>query len=230
MAVAESISRLINYYEKHGFGATLQRSRVFLRRCFLSRRFAVYYFDLSKNGAVSPVRNWPENLKVVRVTRHEDIEANDWQKIADFWNPELSRRNFSKRFKEGATAWLIWSEGNLAGYGWTLTGRSIQPHFLPFGPDDVHLFDFLIFPEYRGQRINPLLVSYILDGLIAENRTRAYIEAAEWNRPQLNSLSRTGFKLMGVAHKAFLRGRTVVVWGKSSELTGSANAQPFVKS
>ena len=225
MAVTESISRLINYYERHGFGATLQRGRVFLRRCFLSRRFIVYYFDLSKNGSVSLVQNWPENLTVTRVSRQEEIDAKDWEKIVNFWNPELSRRDFSKRFKEGATAWLIRSHGNLACYGWTLTGRSIQPHFLPFGANDVHLFDFLVFPEFRGQRINPTLVSYILNGLIAENRTRAYIEVAEWNQAQLDSLSHTEFRQLGVAHKTIRRGRTVVVWGKSSETSASTRPQ-----
>jgi ribosomal protein S18 acetylase RimI-like enzyme len=225
MAVTESISRLINYYERHGFGATLQRSRVFLRRLFLFRRFVVYYFDLSKNANVSLVQNWPEHLTVTRVSRQEEIETKDWEKIVNLWNPELSRRNFSKRFKEGATAWLIRSHGDLAGYGWTLTGRSIQPHFLPFGPNDVHLFDFLVFPEFRGQRMNPRLVSFILNGLIAENRSRAYIEVAEWNQAQLASLSHTDFHRLGVAHKTLFRGRTVVVWGSSSETAGSTKAQ-----
>ncbi len=229
MAVTESISRLINYYERHGFGATLQRSRVFLRRLFLSRRFVVYYFDLSKNAKASLLQDWPEHLTVARVSGQEEIEGKDWKKIVNFWNPELSRGNFSKRFREGATTWLIRSHGQLAGYGWTLTGRSIQPHFVPFGPNDVHLFDFLVFPEFRGQRINPRLVSYILNGLIAENRTRAYIEVAEWNQAQLASLSHTEFRRLGVAHKTLLRGRTVVVWGKSQESAVSGithNANP----
>jgi|SRR5579864_8933946 len=225
MAITESLSRLINYYERHGFGATVQRGQTFLRRFFLSRRFAVYYFDLSNCGAVSLVQNWPEHLSVNRVAGQDEIDAKDWEKIVNFWNPELSRRNFSKRFKEGATAWLIRSNGNLAGYGWTLTGRSIQPHFLPFGPNDVHLFDFLIFPEFRGQRINPLLVNYILQNLISENRSRAYIEVAEWNKAQLSSLNRTGFQLMGFAHKTIFRGRTVVVWAKAADPASSVSAR-----
>lgn len=214
MALLASISRLINYYERHGFGATLQRIPIFVRRSFLSRRFAVYSIDLTGIRSASQVRNWPERLTVTRVTRREDIEEQDWQKISNFWNPELSLRNFSKRFSEGATVWLIRSEGILAGYGWTLTGGAIHPHFVPFGPNDVHLFDFLVFPEFRGRRINPQLVNYILDRLVEENRARAYIEVAEWNRPQITSLSRTGFQLMGMAHKFSLRGRNIVVWGK----------------
>jgi ribosomal protein S18 acetylase RimI-like enzyme len=224
MAVTESISRLVSYYERHGFGATLQRGRVFVQRFFLSRRFVVYYFDLSKNNAASLVQNWPEHLTVTRVARQDEIDAKDWEKIVNFWNPELSRRNFSRRFKEGATAWLIRSNGNLAGFGWTITGRSIQPHFLPFGPNDVHLFDFLVFPEFRGKRINPLLVNKILETLITENRTRAYIEVAEWNKPQLASLNHTGFHRLGLAHKTLFRGRTVVVWARPSASSSTSKS------
>jgi ribosomal protein S18 acetylase RimI-like enzyme len=225
MVFSTSISRLINYYQRHGIKATIQRIPIFFQRNFSSRRFVVYYFDLLESDPAPAAQSWPDRLTVTRISRQEDIGAQDWQKITDFWNPEISRRNFAKRFKEGATAWLICSDGNLAGYGWTLTGRPLHSHFVPFGPNDVHLFDFLVFPEFRGQRINPLLVGYILDKLVEEKRTRAYIEVAEWNQPQLASLSRTGFQLMGVAHKISLGGRNIVVWSKADTLPASTTNQ-----
>jgi GNAT superfamily N-acetyltransferase len=189
----------------------------------------LYYFDLTRGGSNSQVRNWPDHLAVARVTSEEEIDREDWQKIANFWNPVLSRRNFSERFGEGATVWLIRSEGKLAGYGWTLAGRPIKPHFVPFGSNDVHLFDFLVFPEYRGKGINPLLVTYILDQLAADSKTRAYIEVAEWNHSQLTSLSKTGFQLLGVARKVTLFGRTYVEWGRVQEPSGSESAQASAK-
>src|ERR1017187_3659235 len=230
MALTDSISRLVNYYRRHGFRSTLQRARLFLRRLFSSHRLVLFYYDLSRSGSSSSARNWPDHLTVARITSQEEIDQQDWQKIANFWNPELPRRNFSERFREGATVWLIRSEGKLAGYGWTLTGRPIKPHFFPFAANDVHLFDFLIFPECRGRGINPLLVTYILDQLAAERRTRAYIEAAEWNHSQLTSLSKTGFHLLGVARKASLFGRTFVEWGRPKEPSGSESAQVSGKS
>lgn len=227
MALTDSISRLVNYYERHGLGATFQRTSLFLRRLFSFNRFVVYYYDLTRT---SLLRNWPERLAVARVTSQEEINQQDWEKIVSFWNPVLTQRHFSARFRKGAVAWLIRSEGKLAGYGWTLAGGAIEPHFFPFGPNDVHLFDFLIFPEYRGQGINPLLVTYILDQLAAECKIRAYIEAADWNHSQLTSLGKTGFHLLGVARKASLFGRAFVEWEKSPKLPKSENMGVSAKS
>ena len=166
---------------------------------------------------------------VARITSQEEIDREDWQTITNFWNPELTRRNFSKRFEKGAVVWLIRSDDKLAGYGWTLASGTVEPHFLPFGPDDVHLFDFIIFPEFRGRGINPLLVTYILDQLTAEHRTRAYIEAAEWNSSQLISLGKTGFHLLGVAHKLSFFGRTFVEWETPQELPRRKSARATAK-
>ena len=229
MALTDSISRLTNYYQRHGFRATLHRAKLFLRRLFSSKRLVIYYCELSRSGSISPARNMPDHLAVLRITRQREITQQDWQKIIDFWNPELSRRNFSTRFREGASVWLIRSGGELAGFGWTRTGRPIKPHFFPFGPNDVHLFDFLVFPEFRGKGINPLLVNHILDQLSAEGRTRAYIEAAEWNHSQLNSLSNTSFKLLGVARKVSIFGRTFVEWGRTQDVTVGENAPASIQ-
>jgi GNAT superfamily N-acetyltransferase len=132
--------------------------------------------------------------------------------MTSFWNPLLSSRNIKKRFELGGSLWLIKSEGHLAGYGWTLQGHTVEPHYFRLGPDDVHLFDFQVFPQYRGRGMNPLLVGYILRGLAVEGGCRAFIEAAEWNRPQLASLRNTPFRRLGLARKFTVFGRTMVCW------------------
>lgn len=195
----------------------MRRTGLFARRRFSSHRFVLYYCDLSKNRSVSRVRNWPSHLTVARVTSQEEIREKDWHKIASYWNPKLSQRNFARRFEKRATAWLVWSHGELAGYGWTLTGCSIEPYFFPLGPSDAHLFDFLVFPEHRGKGINPVFVTYILDQLAAECCTRAFIEAAEWNNTQQASLAKTDFQLLGAARKLSFFGRKFVEWDGAQE-------------
>jgi ribosomal protein S18 acetylase RimI-like enzyme len=229
MALTDSISRLTSYYKRHGFTATLQRAKLFFRNFFSSNRLVIYAYDLSKSDSISSPRNWPDQLSFVRVASQEQIDQQDWQKILNFWDPKLTHRNFSTRFNEGASVWLVRSEGKLAGFGWTLTGRAIKPHFVPFGPNDVHLFDFLVFPEFRGQGINPQLVTYILDQLAAESRTRAYIEAAVSNHNQLKSLSKTGFHVLGIARKASFFGRTFVEWKKYQGKSSAEIAKEFSK-
>ena len=229
MSISDSISRLTSYYKRHGFKSTLQRAKVFVSRLFSSNRLVMYSYDLSKSEVISSSRAWPENLSVVRVTSREQIENQDWLQIINFWDPKLSERNFNTRFREGASVWLIRSDGKVAGFGWTLTGRTIKPHFFPFGPNDVHLFDFLVFPEFRGKRINPLLVTHILEQLGKERRTRAFIEAAEWNHAQLNSLAKTGFQMLGVARIRTIFGRTLVEWGSVPHPAEPGNAQATAK-
>ena len=77
--------------------------------------------------------------------------------MTSFWNPKLAHRNIKERFDKGASLWLIKFEDRLAGYGWTLQGRTIEPHYFPLGQDDVHLFDFHVFPKYRGRGLTLFL-------------------------------------------------------------------------
>jgi ribosomal protein S18 acetylase RimI-like enzyme len=210
--VLEAISRLAAYRKRHGFRATLQRGGLFLRRLFSSNRMVLFYYDFPNNAASSPATNLPDHLTVERKQSRQEIASADWEQIVNFWNPELCRHNFNDRFRVGASLWLIRFEEKLAGYGWTATGCTIAPHYHPLGANDVHMFDFLVFPEYRGRRINPSLVDHILSQSAEEGRTRAYIEVREWNHPQLISLGKTRFRLLGVARKVSVFGRIIVEW------------------
>jgi ribosomal protein S18 acetylase RimI-like enzyme len=210
-ALFEPVSRLIAFSTRHGLRATLERSAQFLGRSF-SNRMVLFYFDLPKKDDFSSTAILPDHLKVERKTSQAEISSGDWDKILNFWNPALCQRNFSERFQEGASLWLIWSGRELAGYGWTMKGRTIEPHYHPLGANDVHMFDYLVFPEFRGKNVNPSLVDYILHQMSAEGCRRAYIEVREWNKPQLNSLRKTRFQLLGIARKVSLFRRTIVEW------------------
>jgi ribosomal protein S18 acetylase RimI-like enzyme len=177
----------------------------------------IYYYDFPANGLPASLNGIPAGLSVERKNSQEEIEPADLKRILNFWSPQLASRNLAERFMAGASLWLARCDGQVAGYGWTLTGRTMRAYFIPFGPDDVHLFDFLVFPEYRGRRVNPSLVNFILTSLARERRSRAYIEVAEWNQAELNSLKRTTFHWMGKARKTTLFGRTIVEWRADQE-------------
>jgi len=177
----------------------------------------LFYYDLQNFPITDPINNWPDQLKAERKQSQNEIGKQDLQRIVSFWNPRLAHQSLEERFREGATLWLIRSEGQLAGYGWTLTGHTMRPHYVPLGVNDVHLFDFLVFPEFRGRRINPSLVTHILGQLSREGKTRAYIEVAEWNRTQLTSLNKTGLHFFGVARKMSILGRTFVEWKRDQD-------------
>lgn len=213
LSLSGSTSRLVNYYTHHGCGATFSRILLFVRRLFSFPRMFLFYRDLTSWDSALITTNCSDDLRVERQINADQIDSRDLQQIVNFWNPGIYRQHVAERFERGASLWTIRSAGRLAGYGWTITGCTVEPHYFPIGPNDVHLFDFLIFPKYRGRRLNPLLVIHILDQMATEGRSRAYIEAAEWNRAQLTSLSKTGFRLFGTARKARFFGRTFVQWG-----------------
>ena len=209
MTISTSISRLTAYHARNGFRATVRRTGVAAKRALFANRMVLFYCDLSKPDLSSmPL---PSFLKVERKKIAAELSAEDLKTMTNFWNPKLARRNIAERFEKGASLWLIRCDGNLAGYGWTLRGSTIEPHYFPLAQDDVHFFDFHVFPQYRGRGMNPFLVNQILRELVAEGPGRAFIEAAEWNQAQLSSLTRTPFRPLGFASKLTVFGRTLVL-------------------
>jgi ribosomal protein S18 acetylase RimI-like enzyme len=214
MGISSSISRFTEYYRRHGFGATIRRAGLSLKRALFSSRMVVFYCDLAKQ-ATAPAKNVPSSLKVERLRSHAELSQQDLQEMTSFWNSKQAHRNIRERFDQGASLWLMKSGEKLAGYGWTLQGRTVEPYYFPLAPDDVHLFDFHVFPQYRGQGINPFLVTHILGGMSGECGGRAFIEAAEWNEAQLSSLRKTAFRRMDCARKSTVFHRTIVLWPRT---------------
>jgi Acetyltransferase (GNAT) family len=210
MGIADSISRVTHYYSRHGLAATIRRAGLGAKRALLSNRMVVFYCDLATPTA-GPV-NVPNSMKFDRLRSEAELLQHDLQDITSFWNPKQASRNIKERFAKGASLWLIRSGDKLAGYGWTLQGLTIEPYYLPLTPRDVHLFDFHVFPQYRGRGMNPLLVTYVLCNLATNCGGRAFIDAAEWNHAQLTSLQKTPFCRLGLARSFTILGHTFVSW------------------
>ena len=194
----------------------MRRASLAARRALFASRMVLFYCDLAAQS--SPPTALPSLLKAERHRNQTDLSPRDLQEITGFWNSELAGRRIKERFELGASLWLIKVEDHLAGYGWTLQGHTVEPHYFRLAQDDVHLFDFHVFPQYRGRGMNPLLVSYILHSLAAECQGRAFIEAAEWNQAQLSSLRRTPFRRLGSARMFTLLRHTIVCWDNNNAM------------
>jgi hypothetical protein len=210
MNISNSISRFTLYFRRHGFRSTLHRIGLGVRRTLFSNRMVLFYCDLSTLG--SPLTELPGPLKVERDQNQTGLSPEDLQEITSFWNPELARRNVRERFELGASLWLIRFENQLAGYGWTLQGRTVEPHYFPLGADDVQFLDFHVFPKYRGRALDWFLMTHILHQQATEGMARAFGEAGEWNKASLSSFAMTPFRRLGWARKWTILGRTIVWW------------------
>lgn len=211
MSLSSAISRFGDYYDRNGFRATLSRFLLEARRALFFDRMVIFYCDLRPEAL--PQVNLPECLKVERYRDEKDVGPQDLHAITSFWNPNLAQRRLDERFRLGASLWLIKFEEQLAGYGWTLRGRTVEPHYFPLAKHDVQFLDFHVFPKYRGRAIDWFLMTYILHELAVEGCARAFGEAAEWNQPSLASFGMTPFCRLGIAKKIAVHGN-IIVWSR----------------
>lgn len=170
-------------------------------------RMVLFYCDLPVTGPSHAVGH------LERKKNLDELSTGDLDRITSHWNPETMRGLIEQRFSAQAELWLLRWNGMVAAYGWTLKEKTIEPHFIPIQPGDVHLFDFFVFPEFRGRGLNPSFVSQLLVEAGREGMKRALIEAAAWNAPQLSSLAKTPFRRFGVARKFYFGKSATVLHG-----------------
>jgi hypothetical protein len=212
MAISTAISRVAEFYRRHGFVATVRRAGVEVKRVLFSGRSVLFYCDLATQ--ISPPPALPDNLKVERKKSSEELSPEDREAMTSVGDPKLVQQNMRQRFELGASLWLIRCHDKLAGYMWTLRGCTAEPHYFPFGPDDVQFLDLHVFPKFRGRAIDWFLTTHIFHTLAAEGLGRAFGEVAEWNRASLSATAMTPFRRLGLGRKLTIFGRTIVFWDK----------------
>jgi GNAT superfamily N-acetyltransferase len=206
MLVENPGRRLFAFYRRHGLRATGARFGAALKHLPYLGRMVLFSCPLP----VDRSKGVP-GISIERVSA-ATVSKEDYARVLDVWNFSTRARQLAQRFAAASELWLAKANGDLAGFGWSIQGRTVEPYFFPLQPEDVHLFDFFVFPEYRGRGINVLLIMEILSRLSGEPVRRAHIECTAWNRPQLRSLSKTPFRRYAEAAKVTALGRSLVIW------------------
>jgi ribosomal protein S18 acetylase RimI-like enzyme len=207
------LQRFRRYHRLHGTTATLRRILAALHRMGYAGKNVLFVCELP----VSQNQN-PFSLGVLeRKSSLSALTAEDVERIVSPADSSGSRQRMNERFSAQAELWLIRCQGVIAAFGWTIQGKTMEPHFVRMEPRDVHLFDFFVFPEFRGRGLNPSLVSQILQAISRENLSKAFIEAAAWNKPQLSSLKKTPFRRLGEARKFQLGKKPLVLWSRREQ-------------
>lgn len=210
-SLVQYLGRFLFFLRRHGALATFARIGLEFQRLRKCGRMVLFCCDLGGIAqGLDPTATHGHSIEHVRTA--SQLDAGDRAQILNSGNPLLISLAMEERFAKGASLWLYNIYDRIAAFGWTLVGHTIEPHFFPLNPEDVHLFDFFVFPEHRGKRINPMLVNVILERMSYVSKGRAYIECAEWNQPQLASLKRTPFQRIGVAGKLSLFSKTSIAW------------------
>ncbi len=223
MTISGSISRLTAFYERHGFGATVYRFCVVVRRALFSSRMVLFCCDLSKQTTLQA--DMPSSLRVHRLRSYADLAPQDLEEMTSFWNPKQALRDIRERFDSGASLWLIRLGGSLAAYSWTIRGRTIAAYYFPMAQDDVQLFDFYVFPKFRGRAILWFLITDILRSLRGEGASRVFGDVAEWNQASLSFYKTIPFHRLGVAQSLTIFGRTIVSWVRDGAMEQKARVR-----
>ena len=211
MSISSSISRVTDYFKRNGLRATVRRLGLAAQRALFCSRMVLFYCDLpTLSSPTAELPEFPEGRTAHESNRSQPAWTCKRSPVSGILSKPV--RNLKERFELGASLWLIKCEGNLAGYGWTLQGRTVEPHYSPLGPEDVQFLDFHVFPKYRGRAMDWFLMTHILHELAAEGRARAFGEAAEWNKASLSSFAMTPFRRLGGARKFTVFGHTIVYW------------------
>ena len=210
MKISNASLRVAEYYKRNGLVGTLRRAQIAFARSVFAPKMVVFYCDLDERRL--PKVRLSDSLKVKRLTALDELDHDQLRQIIALWSPKLANLKIKERFDNGASLWLIEFQDRLAGYGWTLQGRTIAEYYFPMGPSDVQLFDFFIFPEFRGRALHWFLTGYILKTLAAEGGARAYADTHEWNEAQLASFKMTPFRRLGVVRTYQFFGHYLTSW------------------
>ena len=101
-----------------------------------------------------------------------------------------------KRFDEGKCCYVVNLDGVIATYGWVtfdieLIGE-LRLH-LRLSPGEAYIWDCATLPEYRGLRLYPSLLWYIISELKAQGLKRVWIGADADNLPSQKGMRLCGF-------------------------------------
>lgn len=182
--------RIALFYMRHGLLSTVKRIFTALNRSFYLGRMILYSCPMPYKGVgQSDIAN---QVKFERTTKAV-LSKGDYVTVLDTGSIDERSRDLANRFELGSELWLAKVSGRVAGFGWTIVGKTVLPHYFALEANEVHLFDFHVFPEFRGRGINIALIENILTTLSAQPLSCAHIECAAWNHSMIRSLSKTPF-------------------------------------
>jgi ribosomal protein S18 acetylase RimI-like enzyme len=216
------LTRLIRYYRRNGVTSTTWKVLKKIRKSLFTKPEILYFVDLVTRQRKG--NTIPDNFTIQCFRGEEEISSEDLNTLFEHLGEKIVRCDVKDRFGKGALLWLVKVDSTLAGYIWSISGRTIQPHYFPLTDKDVSLFDNYIFEECRGRSINPQLINYVLDELQRDGLIRVFIETNKTNSSEIHSLAKTDFKIFGVARKYHAGKRRFMIWseaGKDHELQNS---------
>jgi len=206
----DSFKRLISYYSQHGFFKTAKRIIRTLDRLFRHNESMLFFADIAdlKNNTIE----LPIQLSIEKITKKEELTLKDLGRILSHSHSGIIDHQMNERFMKGAVLWILKTNGNIAGFEWSIRGRNtIEPYFFPLTPNDAIIFDAHTWEGYRGKGYNAILVHHIMVNLSNEEVTRIYANIKNWNRSSLEVIKKTHLRPFGIARKFQIKNKIITI-------------------
>ena len=202
--------KLARYIRTYGLGKSVQRIMEISWLKLFDKPDVIYYADLS--SFQMPISNLPKHVTIVERQSSEAMTEEEKAELDTQIGHQLIAPQLKERFDQGASVWFIQVNEKTAGMVWTLVGQTIEPFYYFMTSGDVHFFNNVVFPGYRGKGLNPYLINSVLQEMKEKKLIRAYIETNLRNVREQRSLMKTGFIPLGIAKKKARGDRQITSW------------------
>lgn len=209
MQIQHLFIRIARFYKNDGLSATVRQFILHFRRIPLQNKYIIYCSELMELSNEKPKA--PPTFIIECNKSETDISEADKKLLCK----EISQNQLEDRFSKGAFLWLIKHDKSLAGFVWSIIQKPVEPYFFPLTKKDVHLFDNLILPQYRGRGVNTILINHVLFEFKRRGFLRAFIETRAWNSSEIKSLIKTPFYKFAEARKFHFFGRNFSSWSNA---------------
>lgn len=200
----------IHYYRRKGFLGTLRHIPRKLRWTIFRKRDILYVCDLvNLNGEGVSL---PQEVTIEKKQTLQQLTGDEIQALCGEQDESVFTEQLKSRFSRGSAVWLIKHQGKTAGMFWTITGTTIEPHYVCITPFDAHLYNGKILDDFRGRGLFPVLTHYIFSELKKEGLLRAYVETNSANTAAVRAFEKINVKKIATARKYCLFGRNITIW------------------
>lgn len=201
--------RLYAYYKNNGILKT------FLRICehpyrLTRNQVILYYADMLELSDI--VLEIPHNITIEPKRSYDEAVRPNMKIMVNYWNENYLMDRVRERFKKGSILWIIKIDDDISGFVWSIKGKMVSPYYFPLTPQDAVLFDSVIFEEFRGHGLYPLLMNYVFWQLKADGVRRTFGHSHAWNKASIHGIEKTYFHRFGQARKYSIFNRIVVIY------------------
>ena len=204
------LKRFMNYYQKNGILRTF--CRLFTKpyqSLFKSKIVLIYATPGEVDDTVLIL---PPGINIECKKTYDEALQPEMKKVINHWEKENMMDIVIERFDKGAILWILKLDDDIAGFSWSITGKTIIPWYIPLTPHDAYVLDTAIFEEYRGRGLHPPLANYILGMLKKQGATRSVAEIGTWNKAALSIKEKSYYRKFSEVRKYRVFDRNITIW------------------